>query len=262
MQTMRLCLCSAGPLVVAVMLLSPAAEVAAAGAATTPAAVQATSSEAPAPEAPPYQQALDRAVQLHTAGRLTPARRAFEALARQGVPAAAYNLGVMHLEGQLPGANVRQAQHWLETAAAGGFVTAAFVLGQAFETGRLGQPPRPDLVRAHQWYEAAAQAGSVDAQVAVATAFYLGRGAPRSMPDALHWYREAAKAGDVGAQYLVAAMYEHGDGTDVDLRLARYWYDLAARNGDPAAAAKLKALTAPAPPTAAGSAASAGAASR
>lgn len=206
--------------------------------------------QAPVPEAALQQQQLDRAVQLHAAGRLAPARRAFEALARQGVPAAAYNLGVMHLEGQLPGANVRQAQHWLEQAAAGGFVTAAFVLGQAFETGRLGQPPRPDLVRAHQWYEAAAQAGSVDAQVAVATAFFLGRGAPRSMADALHWYREAAKAGDVGAQYLVAAMYEHGDGTEVDLRLARYWYDLAARNGDLAAAAKLRALSAPASPPA------------
>ncbi|MEN9628946.1 MAG: hypothetical protein RJA10_2173, partial [Pseudomonadota bacterium] len=96
---------------------------------------------------------LDRAVTDHAEGRLVAARRAFEALARQGVPAAAYNLGVMHIEGELPDASVREARRWFERAAAGGFVSAQVAMGQLHETGRLG---RPDLTQAHRWYERAA----------------------------------------------------------------------------------------------------------
>ena len=115
---------------------------------------------------PAQQAALDRAVVDHAEGRLDDARRAFEALARSGVPAAAHNLGIMHLDGELPQASVQQAQRWLERAAAGGFVTSQFALGQLHESGRLG---RRDLAAAHRWYEQAAAAGSVDAQVAAGT---------------------------------------------------------------------------------------------
>ncbi len=59
---------------------------------------------------PRQQVMLDQAVMDHAEGRLPVARRAFESLARRGVPAAAYNLGVMHLEGQLPDANLERRQ--------------------------------------------------------------------------------------------------------------------------------------------------------
>lgn len=206
--------------------------------------------------------ALDQAVAAYQAGKLAQAQREFEALARAGVPAASFNLGVMHLRGELPGARVSRGRQLLERAAQEGFVTAMFTLGQAWETGQLGKPDggrssaagnpgravqndnKAALAESLRWYQRAAEAGSADGQVATATAYYLGRGVRQDKAVAARWYREAAKAGDVGAQYLIASMYEHGDGLPLDLRLARYWYDVAASNGDVAAPGKVKELDA------------------
>jgi uncharacterized protein len=190
-----------------------------------------------APALPPaVQDELDRAVLEYDSGRLDSARIAFDKLARRGVPAAQFNLAVMHLRGELPKPDRAEAERLLKRAAEGGFVTAQFMLGQALETGQLG---KPDLAQALRWYELAAGNGSVEAQVELATAYYLGRGKPKDASLAARWYREAAKGGDIGAQYLLASLYEQGDGVERDLRLARYWYDIAAKNGDDAAPGKL-----------------------
>jgi len=187
------------------------------------------------------QNELDRAVVAYESGRLATARAAFESLARRQVPAAQYNLATMHLRGEVAKPDLKLAQRLLTRAAEGGFVTAQFMLGQAWETGNFG---RRDLVLAQRWYEVAATSGSVDAAVAAGTAFYLGRGVAKDSAEAARWFREAAKGGDVGAQYLLASMYEQGDGVERDLRLARYWYDIAAKNGDVAAPGKLKEVDA------------------
>lgn len=179
--------------------------------------------------------ALEAAVDAHRRGEVESARQALEALSRQGLPAADWNLGVIALDAGRPA----DAARHMRRAAEAGFVTAMFGLGRLHETGRLG---RPDLPEALRWYGLAAEAGSVDGMVELATGYYLGRGLPRDRAAAARWYREAAKGGDVGAQYLIAAMYETGDGVDLDLRLARYWYDVAAKNGDEAAPDKVKEL--------------------
>jgi uncharacterized protein len=183
------------------------------------------------------ESALEAAVELHRRGEVEAARGALETLARQGVPAAHYNLGVIALDAGKP----QEAARHMRRAADGGFVTAMFGLGRLFETGRLG---RPDLREALRWYGRAAEAGSVEGMVEFATGHYLGRGVPRDRAAAARWYREAAKGGDVGAQYLIASMYEAGDGVERDLRLARYWYDVAAKNGDEAAPGKVRELDA------------------
>lgn len=188
-----------------------------------------------------HQAAVDRALLDYAAGRLQPAARAFQRLARLEVPVAQYNLAVMHLRRELPAASPVQARRWMEQAAAAGFVTAQHDMGQALETGAFG---RRELVLAHDWYQRAAEAGSADAQVALGTAFYLGRGRPQDGAQAAHWFREAAKTGDVGAMYLLASMYEKGDGVPADRRLARYWYAAAAALGDEAAPGKVQELDA------------------
>jgi TPR repeat protein len=191
------------------------------------------------PLTPALQARVDAAVAHYEAGRLAQAARDFGWLAQRAVPAAQFNLGVMHLRGELPGASRSEAERWLLLAARGGFVTAMFTLGRALEGGALG---RRDLGAAHDWYEAAAERGSVDAAVAMGTAFYLGRGRTRDAAAAAHWYREAAKGGDIGAQYLIASMYESGEGVAQDLRLALHWYRAAARQGDDAAPAKVREI--------------------
>ncbi len=106
---------------------------------------------------PALARQLQAAVQSYESGRWEVAWRAFERLARQGLPAARYNLAVMHLRGELPAASPRRAEALMRQAAAEGFVTAQYALGESLEVGRFG--PR-DLVAAHDWYERAAQAGS------------------------------------------------------------------------------------------------------
>lgn len=183
------------------------------------------------------ESALEAAVAAHRRGEVETARLALEALARQGVPAAHWNLGVIALDAGRP----EEAARHMRFAADAGFVTAMYGLAKLYETGGLGAP---DLPQALRWFAAAAAAGSVDGMVELATGFYLGRGTPRDLAAAARWYREAAKGGDVGAQYLIASMYEAGDGVERDLRLARYWYDVAAKNGDEAAPDKVKELDA------------------
>lgn len=191
--------------------------------------------------APSLQAELDAAVRAYEAGRLAAARAGFESLAQRAVPAAAYNLAIMHLRDELPQADRRQAQVLLTRAAQGGFVTAQLALAQGLENGDFGAR---DLATAHRWYEVAALGGSVDGQVAMGTAHYLGRGLALDKARAAHWFREAAKGGDVGAMYLLASMYEHGDGVERDLRLARHWYAAAAAQGDEAAPGKVRELDA------------------
>lgn len=193
------------------------------------------------PLTPALQDELDRAVLAYESGRLAPALAAFESLSQRQVPAAQYNLAVMHLRDEVPKPDLAQARRLLTLSAEAGFVTAQVALAQALEAGHFGAR---DLLLAHRWYEVAATAGSVDAQVAMGTAHYLGRGATKDATAAVRWFREAAKGGDVGAQYLLASMYEQGDGVERDLRLARYWYAIAAKNGDEAAPDKLKELDA------------------
>ncbi|HSQ72873.1 MAG TPA: tetratricopeptide repeat protein [Rubrivivax sp.] len=195
-----------------------------------------------APPLPAAVQAeLDAAVLDYDAGHFDQARQAFESLVKHEVPAAQYNLAVMHLRGEVPQPDLPLAQDLLTRAARSGFVTAQLALAKALENGDLGSR---DLDLAHCWYGVAATGGSVDAQVAMGTGYYLGRGLPKDPARAVLWFREAANGGDVGAMYLLASMYEKGDGVGRDLRLARHWYEMAARHGDEAAPGKVRELDA------------------
>lgn len=200
-----------------------------------------TAARAAPPLSAAVQAQLDRAVIDYEAGRIDEARAVFETLSRRGVPAADFNLAVMHVQRQLPEPSLARAEELLVRAARGGFVRAQVMLGKSLENGLLG---RRDLREAHDWYELAAEAGSAEAQLAMGTAHYLGRGRPKDAARAAHWYREAAKAGDIGAAYILASMYEQGDGVERDLHLARYWYQRAADGGDDAAPFKVKELDA------------------
>jgi TPR repeat protein len=185
---------------------------------------------------------IDDAVAAYQRGDRAAARAAFTRLSAQGVPAADYNLAVMHLRRELPGANDREAVRLLNRAAEAGFVTAMVGLAELHEFGRAGLPV--DLPQSVQWYRRAAEAGSVEAQVAVGTAHYLGRGAARDAAQAARWFRLAAQGGDAPAAYLFASMAEHGEGMARDLAEARYWYGAAARGGEAGAAEKVRELDA------------------
>jgi uncharacterized protein len=188
------------------------------------------------------QSPLDAAVAAYQRGDLTQARSGFLQLSAQGVPAADYNLAVMHLKREMPAASDREALRLMIRAAEAGFVTAMVGMAELHELGRAGL--KVDLAQSVLWSRRAAEAGSVDAQVDVATAHYLGRGAAKDVALAARWYRMAAQRGDVGAMFIVASFYESGEGVERDLAEARYWYAAAARNGEPGADLKVKELDA------------------
>jgi len=188
------------------------------------------------------QSPLEAAVAAYRRGELTQARSAFLQLSVQGIPAADYNLAVMHLKREMPAASDREALRLMTRAAEAGFVTAMVGLAELHELGRAGL--KVDLAQSVLWSRRAAEAGSVDAQVNVATAHYLGRGAAKDVALAARWYRIAAQSGDVGAMFIVASLYESGDGVERDLAEARYWYAAAARSGEPGADLKVKELDA------------------
>jgi uncharacterized protein len=188
------------------------------------------------------QTPLDAAVAAYQRGDLTAARSAFMQLSRQGVPAADYNLAVMHLRREMPAASDAEAVRLMTRAADGGFVTAMVGMAELHELGRAGL--KVDLMQSVLWSRRAAEAGSVDAQVTMGTAHFLGRGAAKDTSLAARWFRRAAQGGDVGAMFLVASLYESGDGVPLDLAEARYWYNAAARNGEPGADLKVKELDA------------------
>lgn len=185
--------------------------------------------------------ALPEALAAYDEGNLKTAARGFAESARRGEALGQFNLAMMNLRRELPGATDAKAWQWLQRAAAQQHALAENALGEMIEQGRRG---KPDPKAACGWFERAAGHGNGDGALAAATCYYLGRGRPQDMTQAHRWYLEAAKAGDVGAQYLVASMFETGLGVGTDTRLARYWYDAAARNGDDAAKVKLRALQA------------------
>jgi len=182
---------------------------------------------------------LDDALAAYDEGRLKAAAKGFTASAARGEALGQFNLAMMHLRRELPGASDAKAWQWLQRAAAQQFALAENALGEMIEQGRHGPL---DKAAACDWFERAAEHGNGDGALATGTCFYLGRGRPQDMAQAHHWYLEAAKAGDVGAQYLVASMFETGLGVEADARLAHYWFEAAAKNGDVAAKAKIKAL--------------------
>ncbi|WP_343624239.1 tetratricopeptide repeat protein [Roseateles puraquae] len=182
---------------------------------------------------------LAEALTAYDEGDLKAAARGFTASASQGNALGQFNLAMMHLRKELPGASDSQAWRLLQRAAGQQLALAENALGEMIEQGRRG---KPEPKAACGWFERAAEHGNADGALATATCYYLGRGRKQDMAQAHRWYLEAAKAGDVGAQYIVASMFENGLGVQSDERLSRYWYDVAARNGDVAAQAKVKAL--------------------
>ena len=103
----------------------------------------ATGASAASAPASALQAEVDAAVRAYDAGRLAPARDAFESLAQRQVPVAQYNLAVMHLRGEVPQPDRALARDLLQRAAAGGLVTAQLALGQALENGDLGERDLP-----------------------------------------------------------------------------------------------------------------------
>lgn len=96
---------------------------------------------------------LARANAAFSRGDLTAAWFGYWSLAREGNPAAQFNLGQLYREGRGVPADLTYAHFWYAEAAAQGHALAQFNLGMMYERGD-GVPA--DLIEAKAWYRRAA----------------------------------------------------------------------------------------------------------
>ncbi len=161
------------------------------------------------------------------AGNYKEAFRLWSAGARQGDPEAAYNLGLLYLNGQ----GVKQD----DAAAAGQFMIGAIVdkadsqcnLGLLYLTGR---GVRQDDVTAFNWISRAAEKGNAACQFSLGLMYDLGKAVATDKAKAIEWYRKSAENGYGAAQYNLGVQYANGDDVALDYVAGYKWISLAAAN--------------------------------
>ncbi len=145
-------------------------------------------------------------------------------------------LGNAYLVGEGTARNLAEARHWLEKAAAAGFVPAMTRLAWSF---RRPHTDRPDPARARHWYERAQQAGATDALVALGFMFRNGELGEVPASVSVEYFKRAAARGSAPAMASLAHAYLTGTGVTPDFAQARSWYLRAARLGAPGSFAGL-----------------------
>jgi TPR repeat protein len=190
------------------------------------------------------------------------ARRWFGRAAEQGDPQAMFFIARMLLDSD-EGADLQQAEHWLERAGDTGFAPAYNELGLIYSLGKLVPA---DPVRAAAAFERGARLGDAGAQFNLAGCYLTGSGIEQDREQAAYWYRAAAdqgrgdaqfnlalllqasndqqervqglrwmaKAADLGvpqAQYEIARRLRVGDGLPADALQAMHYYHEAAEQG-------------------------------
>ena len=144
------------------------------------------------------------------------------ASANAGDVVAQFSLGAMLYYG---GNDTAQAVEWFGKAAAQGFPSAEFQMGQLYDFGfGVAQDDREALA----WYRQAAEHGDAAGQRAVGDFFRKGRGVDADAVEAVRWYRRGANGDDLRAQYQLGQMYFTGDGVPRDYGSAYFWFSVAA----------------------------------
>ncbi len=151
----------------------------------------------------------------------------FEKAAKQGMPDAQLNLGVLYRDEK----DFKQAATWFEIAAQNNVLEAQFQLGCFYEKG-IGVSQ--NFETAVEWYRKAAEGGFPSGYYNLAIAYQNGEGVARNLTEAMNCYHEAAKQGHVEAQFILGQRYEKRYKTRkniADQQRAVYWYEKAANQG-------------------------------
>ncbi len=105
---------------------------------------------------------------------------------------AAFNVGVMYLEGEGVTADDREAVRWLRRSVDRGSLPAAARLGTMALMEKGGLTPGADCT---QWLKIAADAGDPTAMLNLGTVFFHGKGAQPDFLEAYMWFTLAAQRG-------------------------------------------------------------------
>ena len=151
-----------------------------------------------------------------------------------GDPRAAYELGVLLLEGAKGVAQDRtSAKAQFERAAAKNHPGALYNLGVLALEGKDGKTP--DFAKAANLFLRAANAGDDNAAYSYGVMLREGKGAPQDILEAAHWLKRAADGGIIAGQVEYAIMLFNGDGVKKDEAGATKILQIAAARGNPIA---------------------------
>mmetsp|Transcript_17105 Transcript_17105/g.47737 ORF Transcript_17105/g.47737 Transcript_17105/m.47737 type:complete len:881 (+) Transcript_17105:198-2840(+) len=162
------------------------------------------------------------------------------ALADEGDPQAAFEMGMLCREGQVVEYEPVAALEYLRIAAEDGSAEAAYLVGCMVGAGE--GLAAPDLQEAAAWYRKAACSGHVEASVAFGQALELGTGAAQNQRAAAAWYKKAALAGSSRGANNLGKLFFDGRGVTQDTAKAVAWFRYAGKCSGPQCAAALNNL--------------------
>jgi uncharacterized caspase-like protein len=154
-----------------------------------------------------------------------------------GSSIAAYDLGVIYMNGLDSEKDAAKATFWLKRGVELGDVHAITALGLFYSI-------EPDRTHDAQAYDLLKKAASEDpiAMNSVGVFYEAGRQVAQDYAAARTWYERAAARGNEVAMRNLGSLYERGAGVPKDLVTARSWYEKAAAAGDKESRTHLQAL--------------------
>jgi tetratricopeptide (TPR) repeat protein len=150
---------------------------------------------------------------------------------------AAYDLGVIYLNGLDSEKNEAKARSWLQRGAELGDVHAMATLGLVYSL----EPDRADDALAYGLFVKAADEDAV-AMNSLGYFYENGRQVAQDYVAARSWYERAAARGSTVALRNLGSLYERGAGVSKDLATAKALYEKAAAAGDEQSKTRLRAL--------------------
>lgn len=150
----------------------------------------------------------------------------FKQAAEKGNSSAAYNLGLIYLQGQVAPKEPAIAAEWFKRAAQKDQPDALYALATLYRDGNGVSKNLNEMVRL---LEQADAVGNAVATTEYAIAVFNGNGVPKDEERAARLFKKAALAGNAIAQNRFARLLSAGRGMPQDKVAAATWY-LAAKN--------------------------------
>lgn len=183
------------------------------------------------PNEPRYSVQLGRAYEK--AGSAEAAMDAYVRAEKQGSASAAYQIGLIYLEGKGSFAkNPVTAASWFKKSADGGYAPAQTALGALYDEG-FGVAKSQE--EAKKWFQKAADQGDTVGLIDLARKYLARIGIEKDEAKAFWLMLKAAERNDPVGQFGVAYMLTFGQGTQRDPVEAISWLQKSASQGHPPA---------------------------
>ena len=135
---------------------------------------------------------------------------------------------MMYREGQGVAQDYEKAVKWFRLAAAQGFASAQYNLGNLYDSGH---GVKQDYAEAVRWFRLAAAQEDAAGQSGLGAMYATGHGVPQDYTEALKLYRLAAAQGLAKAQYNLGVAYHMGQGVPQNDAEAAKWFRLGGSAG-------------------------------